>query len=558
MGPPDPRENPSDRELDPEELLAEATEAVEADERRELLAAASGSEEKIRALEAGRRRLLLLLDIARGLNRVGRVQDLLDQILVSAIEISSADRAYLLQQSDEGTLSIVASRGFDGNPGDPEDLAEISHTILERVLEQGKTLYVSDAMNNPDFRSQRSVRELSLRTVVAVPLSGPVGVTGALYVDSRSVAGLLEEEGVEILEAFGAQAALALETAAHREQLEETAKSLETVNRTLKHALGERTRFSQIIGKSPAMDRVFQVLDRVVDNSVTVLLQGETGTGKELVAQALHFNGPRQEGDFIPVNCGAIPEQLLESELFGYRKGAFTGADRDHVGLVETASGGTLFLDEIGELSQPLQVKLLRMLQEGEVRRIGESTPRKVDVRIVAATHRDLMEEVQAERFREDLYYRINVVTVTLPPLRERGEDILVLAQNFLEKMREDLNRPELQFGREVRRLLMSYSWPGNVREMMNAVERACALARTDRIKPEDLLPGMSEKPAGTSISVKRQGTLKRTLQRSEGLAILDALKESDGNISQAARLLGVSRQHLHTRIKKLELRDKK
>ncbi len=556
MNPPDPRERPDDGDLDPEELLAKATEAVDADERRELLGTAAGHEERIRSLEDGRRRLLLLLDIARSLGRMARVEQVLDQILISALEISGADRAYLLQKDEDGTLRVVASRGFDGSPGDPEDLAHISRTILERVLEQGQTLYVSDALNNPDFSAQRSVRELSLRTVVAVPLSGPAGVTGALYVDSQSVAGLLEREGVEILEAFGAQAALALETAAHRQEMLEASESLEAENRTLKNALGERTRFEQILGKSPAMDRVFHVLDRVVGNSVTVLVQGETGTGKEVVAQALHFSGPRREANFIPVNCGAIPESLLESELFGYRKGAFTGAERDHVGLVETAEGGTLFLDEIGELSPALQVKLLRVLQESEIRPIGESAPRKVDVRIVTATNRNLAEEVSAGRFREDLFYRINVVTIDLPPLRDRGDDVLLLAENFLARIREDLGRPELRLGREARRLLGSYPWPGNIRELMNAVERAGALARSDVIEPDDLLPGLSTKTSPVVVT-GRKGTLKETLMRSEEAAILDALEESGGNISQAARLLGVSRQHLHTRIRKLGIRDK-
>jgi transcriptional regulator with GAF, ATPase, and Fis domain len=368
------------------------------------------------------------------------------------------------------------------------------------------------------------------------------------------VAGLIDREGVEILEAFGAQAGVALETAAHRERLEETAESLDAENRTLKQALGQRSNWDRIMGQSQAMEKVFMVLDRVVGNSVTVLMQGETGTGKELVAQALHFNGPRRESNFIPVNCGALPENLLESELFGYRRGAFTGAERDHAGLVETASGGTLFLDEIGEITPPLQVKLLRVLQEGEVRRIGENIPRKVDVRVIAATHRDLVEEVKAGRFREDLYYRVNVVTVHLPPLRERGEDVILLAEHFLGRTRERLGRPDLHFGGEARRVLMSYNWPGNVRELMNAVERAGALSRSETIEPDDLLPGLR---ARAPVRTVREGTLKATLQSAEEAAILDALRESGGNISQAARLLGVSRQHLHTRIRRLGLREK-
>jgi len=484
---------------------------------------------------------------------VGRVELLLDRILDAALEISGADRAYLLRRNEEEEdLEILAWRTREGESPRTDVLTEVSHTILDRVLEQGKTLYVSDALNNPDFMSRRSVKDLSLRTVVAVPLPGPSG-GGALYLDSHRAAGLLEAEGVEILEAFAAQAAIAIETAAHRERLEETAEHLEKDNLRLKRALGERTRFTEILGTSRAMERVIRVLERVVDNSVSVLLTGETGTGKELVAQALHFNGPRREGNFIPVNCGAIPEPLLESELFGYRKGAFTGAERDHVGLVESAHEGSLFLDEIGELGLSLQVKLLRFLQESEVRRIGESQSRKVDVRIMAATNRDLAREVKAGRFREDLYYRINVVEIVLPPLRDRGEDVLLLVESFLERVRQRLERPGLRLGSEARRRLLTYPWPGNVRELENAIERAGALAATEVIRPEDLLPGEGKGRRGPPSS-STGAPLKDTLLETERIAIRDALRESEGNIAAAARRLGVSRQHLHNRMRRLEV----
>ena len=552
MSTPDPESSRS--EPDPEDLLAKAGRAVDAEERASLLQDSEASREKMETLEEGHRRLLHLLDIARSLNSIGRVRELLDRVLVYALEITDADRAYLLQRDDRGALRAIASRTRDGSPGDPSVVSEISHTILDRVLDQGRTLYVSDALNNPDFMSRRSVRELSLRTVVCVPLRGPSSVVGALYVDSQSVSGLIEGEGVELLEAFASQAAIALESASNREALEVTAETLQAENRTLKQALGKRAHWDRLLGRSPAMEKVFLILDRVVGNSVTVLLQGETGTGKELVAQALHFNGPRSEANFIPVNCGALPENLLESELFGYRKGAFTGAERDHPGLVEAAHGGTLFLDEIGELTPPLQVKLLRVLQEGEVRRIGETMPRKVDVRFVAATNRELAEEVRAGRFREDLYYRVNVVTIQLPPVRERGDDVILLADHFLSRVRERANRPGLHFGPEARRLLLSHPWPGNVRELANAVERAAALADSDRLEPQDLIPAAAPSRA---LRPPREGTLKETLLKAEEAAILDALGESGGNISQAARLLGVSRQHLHTRIRRLNIRDK-
>jgi len=544
---------PENDPLDPEALLKGAIEAVDRSAAIEEQVAYREKEKRVRALETEREKLLLLLDIAGGLHRVDRVEDLLDRVLDTALRISGGERAYLLQKNEDGTLRIAAQRGNLDEINPEEALRDMSHTILERVLDGGRTLYVADALQNPEFMAQRSVQKLSLRSVVAVPLPGPEGVAGALYIDSRTAAGIIEEDGVRLLEALAAQAALALETAEHRQHLVETAESLQAANRTLRRALGERTAFDQILGRSPAMQRVFQVLDRVVGNSVSVLIGGETGTGKELVAQALHFQGPRREANFIPVNCGAIPEALLEGELFGYRRGAFTGAERDHAGLVEEANGGTLFLDEIAELSLPLQVKLLRMLQQSEVRRLGESTVRRVDVRIITATNRDLEVMVAKGEFREDLFYRINVVRLYLPPLRDREDDVIFLAETFLDRIRDKVSRPDLRFGQDAYRWLRAHPWRGNVRELMNAVERAAALAPTDTIAPHDLSDAKADTPAPQEFLVS--GTLKDVLLKAEENAIRHALTEADGNVSLAARRLGVSRQHLHTRIRKLGIR---
>jgi len=544
---------PENDPLDPEALLKGAIEAVDRSAAIEEQVAYREKEKRVRALETEREKLLLLLDIAGGLHRVDRVEDLLERVLDTALRISGGERAYLLQKNEDGTLRIAAQRGNLDEINPEEALRDMSHTILERVLDGGRTLYVADALQNPEFMAQRSVQKLSLRSVVAVPLPGPEGVAGALYIDSRTAAGIIEEDGVRLLEALAAQAALALETAEHRQHLVETAESLQAANRTLRRALGERTAFDQILGRSPAMQRVFQVLDRVVGNSVSVLIGGETGTGKELVAQALHFQGPRREANFIPVNCGAIPEALLEGELFGYRRGAFTGAERDHAGLVEEANGGTLFLDEIAELSLPLQVKLLRMLQQSEVRRLGESTVRRVDVRIITATNRDLEVMVAKGEFREDLFYRINVVRLYLPPLRDREDDVIFLAETFLDRIRDKVSRPDLRFGQDAYRWLRAHPWRGNVRELMNAVERAAALAPTDTIAPHDLSDAKANTPAPQEFLVS--GTLKDVLLKAEENAIRHALTEADGNVSLAARRLGVSRQHLHTRIRKLGIR---
>jgi transcriptional regulator with GAF, ATPase, and Fis domain len=548
------QEHPEDDPLDPEALLEDAILAVDRSAVLEDQLALRQERQRVKVLEAEREKLLLLLDIAGGLHRVERVEDLLDRVLDSALRISGGDRAYLLQKNDDGTLRIAAARGIEEQTDTGDYPVDMSSTILERVLNGGRTLLVSDALQNPDYMEQHSVKNLSLRTVVAVPLPGPHGVAGALYIDSRRAAGLVDDNGVKLLEALAAQAALALETAQYRLYLVERTEALQSVNRTLRRALGERTAFDQILGRSPAMQGVFQVLDRMVGNNISVLIQGETGTGKELVAQALHFQGPRREANFIPVNCGAIPKDLLESELFGYRRGAFTGAERDHAGLVEEANGGTLFLDEIAELPLPLQVKLLRVIDQREVMRVGETASRRVDVRIVSATHRDLEALAKKGDFREDLLFRIKVVTVHLPPLRERGDDVIFLAETFLERTRERLDRPRLRFGPEAYQLLETYAWPGNVRELMNAIERAAALAPQETITARDLFP---ESKAGTPVAIEGlSGTLKDLVLRTEETAIRQALTESHGNVSLAARRLGLSRQHLHTLIRRHGIRN--
>jgi transcriptional regulator with PAS, ATPase and Fis domain len=293
------------------------------------------------------------------------------------------------------------------------------------------------------------------------------------------------------------------------------------------------------------MLRVIELLEKVIPTQVSVLVQGETGTGKELIARAIHMNGPRRDHNFVAVNCGALPENLLESELFGYKKGAFTGASEDRIGLFEAADGGTLFLDEVGEMPAALQVKLLRVLQDNQIRRVGDTVSRKVDVRLIAATNRDLRAEVDGGRFRQDLFYRLNVVPILLPPLRERGDDILLLAQHFLEQFAKQQGKEVRGLSSEARELLLRHPWPGNVRELENAMARAVALADKDTVLEPPLF--------GLGAPVVRrwdgQHTLRETLDAVEADTIREALRQCDSNVSRAARALGVSRQHLHNRM---------
>jgi DNA-binding NtrC family response regulator len=318
-----------------------------------------------------------------------------------------------------------------------------------------------------------------------------------------------------------------------------------------------RERFQEIVGRSPAMDRVFSLMESAIPSVIAVLLEGESGVGKELVAAAIHRNGPRKDAPFVTVNCGALPATLLESELFGSRKGAFTGATSDRQGLFETAHRGTLFLDEIGETSPEMQVKLLRALQEGEIRRVGETEPRKVDVRVISATNRNLREEVAQGRFREDLYYRISAFPICVPPLRERSADIPLLAAHLLKKGQERLGRRVGTLTPEALERLSEYSWPGNVRELENEIERAITLAREGGPIGPDCL---SERVVTASISsagiAAASGSLKEARLAFEREYVGTVLQRHGGNATRAARELGISRQMLQSKIKQFGLRS--
>jgi two-component system response regulator AtoC len=319
----------------------------------------------------------------------------------------------------------------------------------------------------------------------------------------------------------------------------------------LREALGAELDLGGIVARSDPMQRVFRTLRKVADYKTTVLLTGESGTGKELVAKALHFNSVRRDRAFIPVNCGAIPENLLESELFGHVRGAFTGADRARKGLFEEADGGTLFLDEIGELPLTLQVKLLRVLQEGEIRRVGESQSTPVDVRVVAATVRDLRAEVDAGRFREDLFYRLNVLPIHLPPLREREGDVPLLVEHFVARFNARLGTRVQGVDAAAAKVLVQYPWPGNVRELENAIERAMVLADAERLAVEDLPQRIRESTDRIRTTLASDElSIKKTTRIIEEELIRRALTKTGGNRTRAAELLEISHRALLYKIK--------
>jgi two-component system response regulator AtoC len=344
---------------------------------------------------------------------------------------------------------------------------------------------------------------------------------------------------------------LTLKKAEERERLK--AENLSLQKRISR--IEQRYSFGNIIARSEAMRHVFDLVSKVADHKTTVLIMGESGTGKDLIARAIHHNGNRSPGPMVSINCGGIPESLLESELFGYKRGAFTDAVKDKPGRFDEADGGTLFLDEIGELPVSLQVKLLRVLQEGEITPLGGVGSKKIDVRVIAATSKDLAKEVEAGRFREDLFYRINVMTISLPPLRERRGDIPLLVGYFIDMFNKKLNKDIEGLSSETMPILMGYQWPGNIRELENVIERAVLLAKGRWIAPEDLPPGItSDQSLPSTMLPNGTLSLKKASRIIEKDLIKKALELTGGNRTQAAKILEISRPKLISKIKAFQL----
>jgi two-component system, NtrC family, response regulator AtoC len=337
----------------------------------------------------------------------------------------------------------------------------------------------------------------------------------------------------------------------------EEREALRRENKQLREAIRTEHKFDDILAKSPQMLEIFRTIGKIADYKTTVLVAGESGTGKELVARAIHKRGSRAQGPFVAINCGAIPENLLESELFGHKKGAFTDATSDRRGLFEESNGGTLFLDEIGELPLSLQVKLLRVLQEETIRRLGDVRDIKIDVRIVAATHRDLTAEVKAGRFREDLFYRLNVLPLTIPPLRERKEDIPLLIDHFLARNNTRLGTSIRGLDAEARKALIDYSWPGNVRELENTIERAMVLADTDQLHIQDLPERVREARDPVQMQLASgELSIKKTTRIIEEVLIRRALQKTKGNRTRAAEILEISHRALLYKLKDYKISD--
>jgi len=495
-----------------------------------------------------------------------------------------SDRGMVFLIAPDGTSEIVVARGLESES--IEDARSYCRSVIDRAA-QGEEILVIDTARDERFRDRHSVGLFHIVSIICLPLRVGTKVMGALYLDSRAGGRLLREDDLRAARAMAARMNGSIRAAWDQERRREEALLRQKV-------LCQTYRLDAIIGDSHAMRKAYRVLEAVIASDCNVLVTGESGTGKELAARAIHFSGRRKMSPFVAVDCGALPDALVESELFGYRKGAFTGADADKRGLFEEADGGTLFLDEITNTSTLFQSKLLRVLQAGELRRVGDTTPRKVDVRIIAATNADLEETIRAGRFREDLFYRLNVVTVTMPPLRERAEDIPALAEQFAHAFCEKEKIAYRGVGDSALKALSSHPWPGNVRELKNAIEAALILSRDGAVRrdflPESIRGGSFEEirgllhegapgedgsgspttdtpsPAaepgreaadarGASASPEgwlTEDELNKVRQLEERVRILDALGRAEGDKSLAASILGCSRMTLYRRMRKL------
>ncbi|XXX80702.1 sigma 54-interacting transcriptional regulator [Sorangium sp. So ce134] len=504
-----------------------------------------------------------LLAMFRKLNSSVEIADILAMAMDAAIDLTAAERGFLLLEQPGGELRVAVARNVDREKVGRSHL-KFSYSIAERAIAAQEPVVTVDAQDDPRFREHASVHAMRLRSVIAVPIRSPDGVLGALYLDNRFRRARFAPEDVDLLLAFADQVALALRNARLVDDLRRRTVELEAERRRVEEllrgqaaeidrlqeevlvrqqALEHRYDYGAIVGRGPALRAVFATLDRVVDTPVSVLVTGESGTGKELVARAIHFAGPRKSGPFMGINCAALPAALLESELFGHVRGAFTGADRDRTGLVVAARGGTLFLDELGEMPLEVQAKLLRVLQEREVRPVGSAEAVRVDFRLVCATNRDLLAETARGRFREDLYYRVAVVQIRLPPLRDRLEDLPELALHFVRRAAEQLGRPAPQLSREALRRLSQHGWPGNVRELENVITKAVVLCDGRRIGPDDVdLPRARE---GSDRGAPRP-------LHDERAALLAALERTGWNALQAAREAGMSRATFYRKLRRL------
>lgn len=487
------------------------------------------------------RNLSALMKVSTAINAIRGLDTLLERLLELLYEVVPAQRGAILLTNGESFDNGLVF-GLDRKQGKNQPV-NVSRTIVQQVIREGVAVLASDAAATQPRLATESFIETRAHSVMCVPLVMVDRKLGVLYLDTTVSRDRFNKDHLQLVTAIAGIAAVAIENARQFEWLEkENERLLADVN--IEH---------NMVGESGAMQRVYHFISKVAPTDATVLINGESGTGKELAARAIHRNSKRAQKPFMAVNCAALTESLLESELFGHERGAFTGAIAQKKGRLEIADGGTVFLDEIGELTPALQVKLLRVLQEREYERVGGTLTIKIDVRVIAATNKNLEDAMAAGQFRHDLFYRLNVVSLEMPALRERRDDIMLLASYFAEKYGAMCNRKLKGITPDARAALLAYDWPGNVRELENTIERAVVLGTTEWILPEDLPEAVLETDVA---SAKARTSYHESVVQSKKEIVLRAVEQANRNYSEAARLLGIHPNYLHRLIRNLNLSE--
>jgi Nif-specific regulatory protein len=501
----------------------------------------------------------LLYEVSTSIHSIHDLDEMLRNVLLKIREVFQIEGASIALH-DRKRKELYFIRTVEeqrGNAAQKKEEMRFSddYGVAGWVLKEGMSVLIPDVSRDERFTRQLDIQQtLDTRSMICVPLKTRKGIIGVLYAINKQLAEF-EQKDLRLLEILSGPIAVSIENARLYGEIHQYATSLEKENLRLKNEWQARFNVQGIIGSSAAMQRVFALLDKVIDTGTTVLIQGETGTGKELLAKVIHYNGPTKNKPFVAENCGALSESLLESEIFGHVKGAFTGAIVDKKGLFELANGGTVFLDEISDMPYAMQTKLLRVLQDGQIRPVGGSEYHRVKFRLISSTNRDLLKEVKRGRFREDLYYRIQVFPIVIPPLRKRKEDIPLLAAHFLDEFASSAKRPVARLTPGALEILMQFDWPGNVRELKNEIERALTLGGDDDEITEAYLSERIKQFANyDGPSRAAPATVQDAVARLERKMVEDALRRSCGNRSQAARSLGLTRQGLLNKIRRYEI----